>query len=166
MSFFNSLKSWKLKLALRTKSIILFWLIYSSIHLILKYLNSLYTFTQSLLLIRTRKTILFRLITMRLVSGKPLITKDSLEIIRKVNYTSSYSQGLKTSNWPLLQLRIVCIQSLYTYSSLLLVEKSTWELENSWILLLTMSKEIRLVISVKRLATLLEPVSLNIKELE
>ena len=130
----------------------------------LKYLDSSYTFTQSLLLMRTRKAILFRLITMRLASGKPSIAKDSLEIIRKVNYTSSYSQGLKTLNQPLLQLRIVCIQSLCTHSSPLLVEKSTWELENSWILL-TMSKEIGLVISVERLATLPESVSLSIREL-
>ena len=165
MSFFNSLKSWKLRLALRIKSIILFWSIYFSIYSILRYLDSSYTFTQSLLLMRTRKAILFRLITMKLASGKPSIAEDSLEIIRKVDYTSSYSQGLKTLNQPLLQLRIVCIQSLYTHSSLLLVEKSTWELENLWILLLTMSKEIGLVISVERLATLLEPVSLSIKEL-
>ena len=166
MSFFNSLKSWKPRLALRIKFIILFWLIYFSIHSILRYLDSLYTFTQSLLLMRTRKAILFRLITMRLVSEKPSIAKDSLEIIKKVDCASSYSQGLKTLNQPLLQLRIVCIQSLYTYSSLLLVEKSTWELENSWILLLTMPKEIGLVISVERLATLSEPVSLSIRELE
>ena len=141
-------------------------MIYFSIYSILRYLNSSYTFTQSLLLIRTEKAILFRLITMRLVSGKPSIVEDSLEIIKKVDYTFSYSQGLKTLNQPLLQLRIVCIQSLHTHSSLLLVEKSTWELENSWILLLTMLKEIRLVISVERLATLSEPVSLSIKELE
>ena len=165
MSFFNSLKSWKLRLALRIKFIILFWLIYFSIYSILKYLDSLCVFTQSLLLMRTRKAILFRLITMRLASGKPSIAEDSLEIIRKVDCASSYSQGLKTSNQPLLQLRIVCIQSLYTHSSLLLVKKSTWELENSWISLLTMLKEIRLVISVKRLATLSEPVSLSIREL-
>ena len=165
MSFFNSLKSWKPRLALRMKSIILFWLIYFSICLILKYLDSLYTFTQSLLLIRTGKAILFRLITMRLALGKPSIAEDSLEIIRKVDYTSSYSQSLKAPNQPLLQLRIVCIQLLYTHSSLLLVEKFTWELENPWILLLTMLKEIRLVISVERLATLSEPVSLSIREL-
>ena len=131
MSFFNSLKSWKLRLALRTKFIILFWLIYFSVYSILKYLDSSYTFTQSLLLMRTRKAILFRLITMRLASEKLSITEDSLKIIRKVNCASSYSQSFKTSNQPLFQLRIVYIQSLYTYSSLLLVEKSTWELENS-----------------------------------
>ena len=130
MFSFSSLKSWKLRLALRTKSMILFWLIYFSIHLILMYLDSSYTFTQSLLLMRTGKAILFRLITMRLALGKPLIAEDSLEIIRKVDYTSSYSQSLKTLNQLLLQLRIVCIQSLCTHSSLLLVEKSTWELEN------------------------------------
>ena len=147
------------------KSMILFWLIYFSIHSMLRYLDSSCAFTQSLLLMRTGKAMLFRLITMRLASGKPSIAEDSLEIIRKVDCTSSYSQGLKTLNWPLLQLRMVCIQSLCTYSSLLLVEKSTWELENPWISLLTMLKEIGLVISVERLATLLEPVSLSIREL-
>ena len=130
MSFFNSLRSWKPRLALRIKSIILFWLIYFSIHSILKYLDNSCVFTQSLLLIRTGKVILFRLIIMRLASGKPSIVKDSLEIIKKVDYTSSYSQSLKTLNWPLLQLKIVCIQLLYTHSSLLLVKKSTLELEN------------------------------------
>ena len=165
MSFFNSLKSWKPRLALRTKSMMLFWSIYFSIHSMLRYLNSSYTFTQSLLLMRTGKAMLFRLITMRLASGKPSIAEDSLEIIRKVDCASSYPQGLKTPNQPLLQLRMVCIQSLHTHSSPLLVEKSTWELENPWILLLTMLKEIRLVIFVKRLVTLLKPVSLSIKEL-
>ena len=114
---------------------------------------------------RTRKAILFRLITMRLVSEKLSIVEDSLEIIRKVDYASSYSQGLKTLNQPLLQLKIVCIQLLHTHSSPLLVEKSTWELENSWISLLTMPKEIRHVISVERSATLPEPVPLSIREL-
>ena len=131
----------------------------------LRYLDSSCTFTQSLLLMRTRKAMLFRLITMRLASGKPSIAEDSLEIIRKVDYTSSYSQGPKTPNQPLLQLRMVCIQSLHTHSSPLLVEKSTWELENPWILLLTMLKEIGLVIFVERSATLPEPVLLSIREL-
>ena len=57
----------------------------------LKYLDSSYTFTQSLLLMRIGKAMLFRLITMRLASGKLSIVEDSLEIIRKVDYTSSYS---------------------------------------------------------------------------
>ena len=166
MSSFNSLKSWKPRLALKTQFIILFWLIYFSIHSMLRYLDSSCVFTQSLLLMRTGKAMLFRLITMRLALEKLSITEDSLEIIRKVDCTSSYSQGLKTLNQPLLQLRIVYIQSLCTHSSLLLVEKSTWELKNLWILLLTMLKEIRLVISVERSATLLEPVSLSIRELE
>ena len=74
---------------------------------------------------RTGKTMSFRLITIRLASGKLSIVEDSLEIIRKVDYTFSYSQSLKTLNQSLFQFRIVCIQLLHTYSSLLLVEKST-----------------------------------------